>query len=112
MILNYIEHLLTSACTFAICVSISAFAFIVGIPEGITSFAVELKIWVITARIKKYKTWWNSMLEQAKLNNIDVLTSKALSDHEKCISINNVLKVSDEIKEQIRNSNKKYVWCN
>ena len=44
MILNYIEHLLTSACTFAICVSISAFAFIVGIPEGITSFAVELKI--------------------------------------------------------------------
>ena len=52
------------------------------------------------------------MSAQTKLNNIDVLTSKALSDYEKCISINNVLKVSDKIKEQIRNSNKKYVWCN
>ena len=49
------------------------------------------------------------MSAQTKLNNIDVLTSKALSDYEKCISINNVLKVSDKIKEQIRKTNKKYV---
>ena len=38
------------------CVSISAFAFLVGIPVGITSFAVGLKVRVATAWIKKYKS--------------------------------------------------------
>ena len=37
------------------CVSISAFASLAGIPIGITSSAVELKICAITAGIKKYK---------------------------------------------------------
>ena len=38
------------------CVSISAFASLVCILVGITSFAVRLKICAITAEIKKYKS--------------------------------------------------------
>ena len=53
---NYIEHLLILASVVIIgCVSISAFASLAGIPIGITSSAVELKICAITAGIKKYK---------------------------------------------------------
>ena len=46
--LNYIETHPTG------CVSISIFAFLVSIPEGITSSAIGLKICIITATIKKY----------------------------------------------------------
>ena len=51
-ILNYIEHLLIAIFTITGCVSISAFTSLVGIPIGITSSAIGLKICVITARIK------------------------------------------------------------
>ena len=54
-ILNYAEHLLNLASTFTGCVSISAFASLVGIPLGITSSVAGLKIFAITAGIKKYK---------------------------------------------------------
>ena len=37
------------------CVSISAFASILGVPIVLNSSAVELKIFEITAAIKKYK---------------------------------------------------------
>ena len=53
--LNYVDHLLILASTAAVCVSISAFASLVDIPVGIASSAVGLKIWVITAGIKKYQ---------------------------------------------------------
>ena len=53
--LNYIEHLLISMSTVTGCVSISAFASLVGIPIGITSSAIGLKICAITAAIEKYK---------------------------------------------------------
>ena len=43
MVLNYIE------------VSISAFTSLAGIPIGIASFAVGLKICVILLRIKKFQ---------------------------------------------------------
>ena len=36
------------------CVSTSTFASLVGIPIGITSFAVGWKIYAINVRIKKY----------------------------------------------------------
>ena len=54
--LNYVEHklILTSALTG--CVSISDFASLVGIPLQITSSAIGLKICVITAGVKKYKS--------------------------------------------------------
>ena len=49
--LNYIEHFLFLASAITGCVSISAFASLVGIPEGITSSATGLKICEITAGI-------------------------------------------------------------
>ena len=49
-------------------------------------------------------------LAKAKLNSTEVLISKALIDlyinHDEFISINNVLKEYDEIKEKIRGFNK------
>ena len=53
--LNYIEDFLVLASRITGCVSISAFASLVGIPIGITSSAIGLKICAITSGIKKYK---------------------------------------------------------
>ena len=52
--LNYIEHFVILASTITGCVSFSAFASLVGIPVGITSSAIGLKISSITARIIKF----------------------------------------------------------
>ena len=58
--LNYIEHFIIFTITgftgFMItgCVSISAFSSLAGIPIGITSSAIGLKICAITTGIKKY----------------------------------------------------------
>ena len=54
--LNYIEHFLILASTITGCVSISAFASLIGIPIGITSSAIGLKTCAITAGIKKCKS--------------------------------------------------------
>ena len=54
--LNYIEHLLILAFVVTGCVSISTFTSIVGIPLGITSSAVVIKLCAVTERIKKYKS--------------------------------------------------------
>ena len=48
-VLNYIDHSLIAISTITECVSVSAFASLVGIPIGITSSAIGLKICVITA---------------------------------------------------------------
>ena len=42
-VLNYIEHSLIAISTITGCVSIFAFAFLVGIPVGITSSPIALK---------------------------------------------------------------------
>ena len=55
-VLDYIEHLLILVSTATVCISISAFASLVGISIGITSSVVELRICVITVGIKKYKS--------------------------------------------------------
>ena len=47
--LNYIEHFLILASTITGCISISAFASLIGIPIEITSSAIGLKICAITA---------------------------------------------------------------
>ena len=52
---NYIEHFLILGSIVTGCVSISAFASLVGIPIGIASSAIGLKFFVLTAAIKKYK---------------------------------------------------------
>ena len=54
-ILNSIENLFILAAAFTECVLISVFAPLVGIPVGITSSGIGLKICTITAGIKKYK---------------------------------------------------------
>ena len=54
-VLKYIDHSFLVISTITGCVSISAFASLVGIPIGITSSAIGLKICIITAGIKKYK---------------------------------------------------------
>ena len=54
--LNYFDHFLILASTITGCVSISAFATLVGIPIGITSSAIRLKISAMTAGIRKYKS--------------------------------------------------------
>ena len=41
-VLNYIDHLLIVISTITGCVWISAYAFLVGIPIGITSSAISL----------------------------------------------------------------------
>ena len=51
--LNYIEHFLILTSTITACISISAFASLTGIPIGITSSAIGLKICAITAGIKR-----------------------------------------------------------
>ena len=52
--LNYTEHFLILAFAITGCISISTFASLLGIPIGITSSSIWLKICSI-AGIKKYK---------------------------------------------------------
>ena len=54
--MNYIEHLLILISTVSGCISISAFASLVGTAIGITGSTIRLKICVITAGIQKYKS--------------------------------------------------------
>ena len=99
--LNYIELFLILASTFTVCVSISAFASLIGIPIDITSSATGLKICAIAAGIKKYKSIIKKkkkkhdkivLLAKYKLNIIEVLIYKALIDsvisHDEFVLIN------------------------
>ena len=54
--LNYFEYFLVFVSSVSCCVSISAFASLVGIPVGLASSAVEIKVCAITAGIEKYKS--------------------------------------------------------
>ena len=54
-VLNYVDVLLIVIFRITGCVSISAFASLVGIPIGIAGSTVGLKVFVITMAIKKYK---------------------------------------------------------
>ena len=54
--LNYIEHLLILTSSVTGCVSSSVFASLVGILISIRNAAIGLKIFVITTRIKKWKS--------------------------------------------------------
>ena len=64
--LNYVDHLLIIISTITECVSISTFASLVSFPIGIKSYATGLKICVITAGIKEYK----SINKKRKINMI------------------------------------------
>ena len=55
-LLNPFAHFLIFVSTVSVCVSISNFSLLVGVPVGSTSSEVGLKICEITAGIEKYKT--------------------------------------------------------
>ena len=112
--LNYVENLLILAATATGCVSVSAFASLICVPVGITSSAVGINICAIIAGIKKYK----SIIKKAKkkhdkivllgkLNIVEVLFSMALIDsyinHDEFVSVNNVLREYNEMKNEIKN---------
>ena len=103
--LNYIQNFLILAFTITGCVSISVFASLIGIPIGIRSSAIGLKICPLTAGIKKYKSTIKEKkdkhdkivsLTKSELNRKEMLISKSLIDssisHDEFISINSVLK--------------------
>ena len=54
--LNYIEPFFILASTIIGWVSMSAFASLIGMPIGITTFVIGLKACAITTEIKKYKS--------------------------------------------------------
>ena len=99
-VLNYINHSLVSNSTITGCVSIT----LVGISIGIASSTIGLKICVITAGIKKYKSIIKKkrrknnkivLLAKSKLNSIEVLIFETLTDlnisQDEFLLINNVL---------------------
>ena len=106
--------MLILASTVTGCVSISAFAWLVCIPIGITSSAVGINICVITAVIKKCESITKKkkkkhckievLLGKDKLNTIEVIISKALIDscisNDEFVSVNNVLREDNEMKKK------------
>ena len=64
--LNYFEHFLAFISAVNGCVSISAFASLIGGPIGVVSFAVGLKICAITAGIKRYKSIIKKKIKRRK----------------------------------------------
>ena len=76
--LNYIEHFIILASTITNynykngCVSTSSFASLVGIPIGIASFSIGLKIYAKTAKTKKYK----SIIKKKKKSMIKCIVSQ------------------------------------
>ena len=102
---NYIKHFLILTSRTTGFVTISAISSLIGIPIGITSSAIGLKICATTAGIKKYESIIKKkktkhdktvLLAKPKLNRIEVLISKALIGsnigNDQFILINNVLK--------------------
>ena len=84
--MNYTDYSLIVISTITGCISISAFASLVGIKIRITSSAIILKICAIAAGIKKYKSiikkkenklYKMVLLAKSKLNSIKVLIAKA-----------------------------------
>ena len=109
--LNYIDHFLMLASTITRCVSISDFASLIGNPLGITNSAIGLKIYAITAGTKKYKSVIKHdktvLLAKSNLESIEVLISKSLIDsnisNDEFVSMNNVLKEYEKMREEIKN---------
>ena len=80
--LNYFEQFLILPSTITGCISISAFASLLGVPIGITSSVIGLKICAVAAGIKKYKSIIKkkkkkydkiALLAKSKLDSIEVV---------------------------------------
>ena len=118
-VLNYIDNSLIAISRITGCVSIPAFASLVGILIAITSSAIGQKICVITAGIRKYKSIIKKkrknhdkivLLGKSQLNRIEVLVSKASTDsdisHNEFVLKHNVLREFYDLKEEIKSYNK------
>ena len=112
----YVEHFLILASAITGCISVYAFASLLGIPIGIKSFAIGLKMCGVAAWIKRYESIIKKkkkncdkivLLAKSKLNSIEVLVSKALIDsnisYDEFVLVNNVLKEYGDMKEEIKN---------
>ena len=82
--LNYIEHFLILASKISGFISISVFGSLIGIPIGITSFAIGLNICAQLQEFKIIKSIIKAMkkkhdktvfLAKSKLNQIEILIS-------------------------------------
>ena len=84
--LDYLQHFLILAPAITECVPISAFVYLDSISIGIRSSAVGLTIYATTAAIKKQKKKKKKkhdkriLLAKNKLDSMEVLISKALTD--------------------------------
>ena len=74
--MNHLEHFLLFASTASAFVSLSTFASLVSVPMKILSSAVGLKIYALTAGIKKYKS-----IIQKKMKNHDKIVLFAKKDY-------------------------------
>ena len=103
--LNYVENFLILASAITGCISISAFASLIGIPIGITSSATGLKTCARASGIKKYKSIFKKkkmkndkivLLAKSELNSIKVLIFNALINsnisHDEFVLINKAFK--------------------
>ena len=128
-VLNYIDLLLVLISKITGCGSIPGFASLVGIPIGVASFRIGLKICLITAGIKKYKSIIEKkrkkhdkivFLVKYKLISMKVITSKTSIDSnirtDEFVLVNNVLKEFYDMKEEIEilkiNKNLNYIKKN
>ena len=115
------EHFLILASLITGCVSICAFASLIGILIEIKNSAIGLKIYAITAGIekeiiKRKKKKYDKIVSSAKskLNSIEVLISKDLNDsvisqHE-FVTKNHVLKQYSKMKEGLNSSSKNLLY--
>ena len=114
--LSYLENLLVLASVVTRCLLMSAFASLLGIPMGITSSTIRLKICTIATGIKECKSITKKKkkkhdkivpLAKNKLNSIEVLISKDLTDsyfsHNEFVLVYNVLNEYNDIKKEINN---------
>ena len=111
---KYVENLLVLSSTATVYVSVSAFTSLAWVSIGITNSGIGIKICAIFAGTKKCKEIIKKkkkkhdkivLLGKNKLNTIEVLISKTLINsyisHDEFVSINNVLKEYNEMKEEI-----------
>ena len=115
--LNYFKHFLIFVSATDDSAWVSAFVSLFDVPVGTVSSAVELKIWAITAGIKKYKSIIKKkrkkhdkivFLAKTKLSTVNLLITKVLNNsyinHDEFPSVNNLLREHQEMKEKIKNS--------
>ena len=111
--LNYVEHFLTLIFAVTVCISISAFPFLIDISKGIMSYKIGLNICAIIARIKKYKSIIRKkkkkhykivLLAKTNLDCIKGLISRSLTDsyiERNYYHLIDVLRKYDYMKEEI-----------